>query len=100
LIDELVAEHLVETKKSEKMTTIVVKLNAMTTNKQFIPKEILESELARLRAKHHCRDGARVLNDAVPYFDPGQKAVYNSIAAELAKLEKRLAELEPNPGGA
>lgn len=71
----------------------------MTTTPPHIPKAIFQAELSRVQAKHHVRDASRILNDATPYFDPGQKAAYNSIAAELAKLEKRLAELEPNLGG-
>jgi hypothetical protein len=71
----------------------------MTTKPPSIPKAIFEAELSRVQAKHHVRDASRILNDAAPYFDPGQKAVYHSIAAQLAALEKRLAELEPTQGG-
>jgi glycerol dehydrogenase-like iron-containing ADH family enzyme len=63
-------------------------------SKPVIPEEIFESELARLRAEHHVHDAARIIADAVPYFDPSEKVAYGSIIEALFEVEKRLAELE------
>ncbi len=63
-------------------------------SKPVIPEAIFESELARLRAKHHVHDAARIIIDAVPYFDPSQRAAYDSIIEALGEVEELLAELE------
>jgi hypothetical protein len=63
-------------------------------SKPVIPEAIFESELARLRAKHHVHDAARIIIDAGPYFDPSQKAAYGSIVESLGEVEKLLIELE------
>jgi hypothetical protein len=63
-------------------------------SKAVIPEAIFESELARLRAKHHVHDAARIITDAVPHFDPSQRAAYGSIIEALDEVEKRLDELE------
>jgi hypothetical protein len=58
------------------------------------PETILESEVARLRAKHHVHDAAWIITDAEPYFDRSQRAAYSAILQTLAEVEKGLALLE------
>jgi hypothetical protein len=62
-------------------------------SKAVIPEAIFESELARLRAKQ-VHDAARIITDAVPHFDPSQRAAYGSIIEALDEVKKRLDELE------
>jgi hypothetical protein len=52
-------------------------------------------ELARLRAQHHVRDGARILADAV-YLIPNMEArvAVTSIVGQLQTIEQRLTDLE------
>ena len=63
-------------------------------SKLVSPETILESEVARLRAKHHVHDAAWIITDAEPYFDRSQRAAYSAILQTLAEVEKELALLE------
>jgi hypothetical protein len=45
----------------------------------------LQRELARMRAAHHARDGARILSDSIPFWPLEQRPIVAELVRTLEK---------------
>ena len=59
------------------------------------PDNSLQVELGRLRAMHHVHDAARILTDAMHYFEPDRRLAYTAIVVGLTTLERQITDLAP-----
>ena len=50
-------------------------------------------EVARLRARHHVHDAARIIGDAAPDIPTGKKEQYGDIIRALEAIEQQLTNL-------
>jgi hypothetical protein len=55
----------------------------------------LQLELARLRARHHVHDAARIITDAKPFMPADKREIYTQIVGGLSTLERSLDDLAP-----
>ena len=55
--------------------------------------DALKLEVARLRARHHVHDAARITGDAAPDISAGKKGSYADIILALEAIEQQLTNL-------
>jgi hypothetical protein len=55
--------------------------------------DALKLEVARLRARHHVHDAARIIGDAAPDIPAGKKGQYADIIRALEAIEQQLTDV-------
>jgi hypothetical protein len=58
-----------------------------------MPRDALKLEVARLRARHHVHDAARIIGDAAPDIPAGKREHYADIIRALEAIEQQLTNL-------
>ena len=58
-----------------------------------MPRDALKLEVARLRARHHVHDAARIIGDAIPDIPANKKGQYAEIIRALEAIEQQLTDL-------
>ena len=56
-------------------------------------RDVLKLEVARLRARHHVHDAARIIGDAAPDIPAGKREHYADIIRALEAIEQQLTNL-------